>query len=112
MKFEEYALEVTALLSRIKNTATMVNAYVSKIHAAGLLVATDSLIATTAIKMVDQSMIPSQVRAMFLVDVNSIDTRAFGTTIGGLECRLKVLNRICMQFQELHAFFVKEGKLK
>ena len=112
MKIEEYALEATALLSRIKNTATMINSYVGKFHHTGLLQAEESSLATSVIRMVDESPIPRRLQAMYSVNPETIDTSQFEATIAQLERRLKTLNRICMQFQDLHAMFVKEGKLK
>lgn len=112
MKVAEYCRDVLTLLGRIKNTATMINSYVAKFHHHNLLLAKDSPVATAAIRLVNESEIPDQVQAMFWVDSESIDTSKFPDKIEELERRLKTLNRICMQYQELHAMFVKQGKIK
>ena len=112
MKLPEYALESLALLARIKNTATMINSYVTKFHANGLLQAKESSVATQVIRMVGESPIPRRVQAMYLMNASLIDGTNFEPNIAQLERRMKTLNRICMQMQELHAMFTKEGKLK
>jgi hypothetical protein len=112
MKLPEYALESTALLDRIKNTATMINSYVTKFHTEGLLLAKQSSVADAAIKFVNDSPIPAAIRLMNIMPQEMIDDSNFELTVQSLERRLTTLNRICMQMQELHAMFVNQGKLK
>lgn len=112
MKLAEYALESVALLGRIKNTATMINSYIAKFHSSGLLLMQSSPLANTAIDFVNVCPIPASISLMNIMPQDLIDESKFQLTIESLERKLSALNRISYQYQELHALFVAQGKLK
>lgn len=108
MTLAEYRLEIYSLMQRIKMTAEMINSYMAKFHESGLLQVSSSAVADAAIELALKFDEADKADPTFWYDEERVKTSTLKLGIDPLqqlERKLKILQRISMQMQEINAHY-------
>lgn len=115
MTIAEYRLEIYSLMQRIKMTAEMVNSYMSKFHDIGLLQSSSSGVANACIELARKFSAAEQADPTFWYNEEHVKASTLKLGIDPLqhlERKLKTLQRISMQMQEINTCCVRDGESK
>ena len=109
MTLAEYRLEIYSLMQRIKMTAEMINSYMAKFHESGLLQVSSSAVADAAIELALKFDEADKADPTFWYDEERVKTSTLLKLgidpLQHLARKLKILQRISMQMQEINAHY-------
>ena len=113
MTLAEYRLEIYSLMQRIKMTAEMINSYMAKFHESGLLQVSSSAVANAAIELALKFDEADKADPTFWYDEERVKTSTLLKLgidpLQMLERKLKILQRISMQMQEINVYYYEMG---
>lgn len=113
MTLAEYRLEIYSLMQRIKMTAEMINSYMAKFHESGLLQVSSSAVANAAIELALKFDEADKADPTFWYDEERVKTSTLLKLgidpLQMLERKLKILQRISMQMQEINVYCHEKG---
>lgn len=115
MTLAEYRLEIHSLMQRIKMTAEMINSYMSKFHELGVLEVSSSAVANAAIELAKKFYVADQADPTFWYDEERVKNSTLKIGIDPLqhlERKLKTLQRISMQMQEINVYCHEKELIK
>lgn len=108
MTLAEYRLEIYSLMQRIKMTAEMINSYMKKFHECGLLQASSSAVANASIELALKFDVADKADPTFWYNEDHVKKSKLKLGIDPLqhlERKLKILQRISMQMQEINTYY-------
>lgn len=112
MTLAEYRLEIYSLMQRIKMTAEMINSYMAKFHESDLLHVSSSAVANAAIELALKFDEADKADPTFWYNEEHVKKSTLKLGIDPLEQlerKLKILQRISMQMQEINVYCHEKG---